>query len=158
MQPTPYYLRLFRPSKMRYERLVHPISIPDGPVGRIGGYLDHFPFSKGLADWIDRHNRYSTAEARQILDDQLAGTPFSFFKAFSARDFTERRFHQKQFFYRLPCRPTLKFLALYVAKFGFLDGRAGLIYARLMAWYEYLIVLKTRDLRATQPGTNNRLS
>ena len=26
-----YYMRLFRPEKMRYERLVNPVSIPDGP-------------------------------------------------------------------------------------------------------------------------------
>ena len=36
-------IRLFRPEKMRYERLVNPLSIPDGPVGQLPGYLDHFP-------------------------------------------------------------------------------------------------------------------
>ena len=43
-----FYLRLFRPQKMRYERLVNPLSLPDGPVGELTGYLDHYPFSKGV--------------------------------------------------------------------------------------------------------------
>lgn len=35
---------------------------------------------------------------------------------------------------------------------GFLDGRAGLTYCRLLAIYEYLIVLKTRELLAEAGG------
>src|SRR5260370_39413503 len=63
VQASPFYMRLFRPEKMRYERLVNPVSVPDGPVGELSGYLDHFPFGKGLRHWLDRHNSYSTLEA-----------------------------------------------------------------------------------------------
>ena len=42
--------------------------------------------------------------------------------------------------------PLAKFFALYIAKRGFLDGRAGFTYATLQAIYEYMIVLKTREL------------
>jgi glycosyltransferase involved in cell wall biosynthesis len=56
VQSTPFYMRLFKPSKVRYERLVNPLSIADGKVGEVSGYLDHFPFSKGLDHWISRHN------------------------------------------------------------------------------------------------------
>ncbi|MGA7316361.1 MAG: glycosyltransferase family 2 protein, partial [Silvibacterium sp.] len=48
VQTSPFYLRLFRPEKMHYERLVNPVSLPQGPVGQISGFLDHFPFSKGV--------------------------------------------------------------------------------------------------------------
>ena len=145
-QASPHYLRLFRPGKMRYERLVNPVSIPDGPVGDVTGFLDHFPFSKGVSHWLERHNAYSTLEARQIVQNRSAETAFSIAKAFFARDFHERRFHQKELFYRIPARPLLKFLLLYFAKRGFLDGRAGLTYALLQSFYEYMIVLKTREL------------
>ena len=67
VQVSAFYMRLFRPEKMRYERLVNPVSLPDGPVGNVSGYLDHFPFSKGISQWITRHNSYSTLEAQQIL-------------------------------------------------------------------------------------------
>ena len=72
VQTSRFYLRLFRPEKMRYERLVNPISIPDGPVGLVDGYLDHYPFSKGISQWLERHNSYSTLEARQIAMDCAA--------------------------------------------------------------------------------------
>ena len=49
---------------------------------------------------------------------------------------------------RLTLRPLLRFLYMYVLRRGFLDGRAGLTYCRLLAIYEYLIVLKTREMRA----------
>ena len=41
VQASSYYLRLFRPEKMRYERLVNPVSVPLGPVGDVDGFLDH---------------------------------------------------------------------------------------------------------------------
>jgi glycosyltransferase involved in cell wall biosynthesis len=148
VQTSPFYMRLFRPEKMRYERLVNPVSIADGPVGSVGGYLDHFPFSKGIGHWLERHNSYSTLEARQIMENRRGRAAFSLRKAFASTDFHERRFHQKELFYRLPLRPIIKFLLLYVGKRGFLDGRAGLTYATLQAVYEYMIVLKVRELGA----------
>lgn len=146
VQTSPFYIRFFRPERIRYERLVNPVTLPDGPVGQVTGYLDHFPFSKGVSHWLDRHNSYSTFEARQIVDNRRNSSGFSFWKAIFERDFNARRFHQKEIFYRLPGRPIVKFLLLYFGKRGFLDGRAGLTYAILQSIYEYMIVLKTREM------------
>lgn len=146
VQTSPFYMRLFRPEKMRYERLVNPVSLADGPVGEVPGYLDHFPFSKGLGHWFERHNSYSRFEAEQILANRRGTEGFSVIKALTENDFHERRFHQKELFYRLPLRPVVKFLLLYVVKRGFLDGRAGLRYAILQSIYEYMIVLKVKEL------------
>jgi glycosyltransferase involved in cell wall biosynthesis len=148
VQASAFYMRLFRPEKMRYERLVNPVSIPDGPVGQVAGYLDHYPFSKGLSHWIARHNAYSTLEAQQIAANRRSGVPFSLSATITEKDFHKRRYHQKELFYRLPCRPLAKFLLLYLLKCGFLDGRAGLMYSLLQSIYEYFIVLKTRELEA----------
>jgi glycosyltransferase involved in cell wall biosynthesis len=153
VQTSPFYMRLFRPEKMRYERLVNPLSIPDGPVGQLTGYLDHYPFSKGVGYWLDRHNKYATFEAEQILANRQANAAegnrdFSIAAAFTERDFHRRRYHQKELFYRLPARPVLKFLVLYIGKRGFLDGRAGLRYSILQSIYEYMIVLKTGELES----------
>ncbi|HEY5579979.1 MAG TPA: glycosyltransferase family 2 protein [Rhodoferax sp.] len=148
VQTSPFYMRLIRPEKIRHERLINTASIADGPVGQVAGYLDHFPFSKGMGQWIDRHNGYSRFEAQQIISNRQAGEGFSWVKAFTAKDFHQRRYHQKELFYRLPFRPLVKFLLLYVAKRGFLDGRAGFTYAMLQSIYEYFIVLKVRELEA----------
>lgn len=151
-QTSPFYIRLFRPRSIRYERLVNPVTLVDGHTGELTGYLDHFPFSKGTAHWLDRHNAYSSLEAQQILENRGRRADFNLRKAFLERDFNERRFHQKELFYRLPARPLLKFLLLYLGKRGFLDGRAGLTYATLQSFYEYMIVLKTRELDVRRPG------
>ncbi|SDF29176.1 glycosyltransferase family 2 protein [Terriglobus roseus] len=151
VQLSAWYTRLFQPSKMRYERLVNPVSVVDGTTGRIAGYLDHFPFSKGVTYWIQRHNDYSTKEAQQLLLNQADAPPFRLRDAFFASDFQTRRKQQKQLFYRLPGRPILKFILIYFAKRGFLDGSAGLTYALLQSIYEYFIVLKTRELKQNQP-------
>lgn len=150
VQTSPYYMRLFMRQKMRYERLINPASIADGAVGQVSGFLDHFPFSKGIGHWVDRHNSYSRFEAQQIAENRKVQASFSLVKAFTAKDFHERRFHQKELFYRLPFRPLIKFLILYVGKRGFLDGRAGFTYATLQSIYEYFIVLKTRELESLQ--------
>jgi hypothetical protein len=155
VQATPYYVRLFRPERMRYERLVNPVSLPDGPVGSVSGYLDHFPFNKGLGHWLDRHNSYSAFEARQIAGNRAVQRPFSILRAVLAKDFQERRAQQKELFYRLPARPLIKFAMLYFAKAGFLDGRAGFTYAALQSFYEYMIVLKTRELIANCNSTSS---
>jgi glycosyltransferase involved in cell wall biosynthesis len=144
-QISPFYLRLFRPSKMRYERLVNPVSIVDGPIGEISGYLDHYPFSKGIGFWIERHVKYAELEAGTILENRKNGDDFSLAKAFAAADFTERRYHQKELFYRLPLRPLIKWLYMVIFRRSFLDGRAGLTYSLLQSIYEYFIILKTRE-------------
>ena len=48
---------------------------------------------------------------------------------------------------RLPCRPMLRFLYVYIWQRGFLDGRAGYYFARLHGCYELLSVAKTYELR-----------
>jgi len=153
VQMSSYYLRLFRPEKMRYERLVNPVSIPGGPVGELTGYLDHYPFSKGVTHWLARHNDYSSLESQQIVRVRAANRSFSLKQAFFSKDFNERRFHQKELFYRMPGRPLLKFIALYFGKRGFLDGREGFTYAALQSFYEFMIVLKTRESAAKRIST-----
>jgi glycosyltransferase involved in cell wall biosynthesis len=149
-QMSPFYLRLFRPEKMRYERLVNPLSIPNGTVGSISGFLDHYPFSKGYKFWIQRHLSYADMEALTRFEDIGKGVTFSFKKAIFSRDFSEKRYHQKGLFYKLPGRPIIKWCYMIFIRRAFLDGSAGITYATLQAIYEYFIVLKTKELLSTQ--------
>ena len=150
VQTSPWYIRFFRPEFVHYERLVNPITMVDGPIGDLQHPLDHYPFSKGLSHWIARHNSYSSFEAQQILQNRASQEPFSLPAAFFERDFNRRRFHQKELFYRLPARPLIKFLLLYILKRGFLDGRPGFTYALLQSIYEAMIVLKVQELEQPQ--------
>lgn len=150
-QISPYYIRLVRPERVRYEREVNEVLKVEGSVIDLSEPFDHYPFSKGFGHWLDKHNTYSTMEARLVFEGRRGHANFSIAKAFFTRDFNERRFHQKELFYRLPLRPLVKWLYMMLARAAFLDGRAGLTYAALQAIYEYMIVLKTRELERDQP-------
>lgn len=146
--PSPFNIRLIKPATVRYERIINPVTIVDGPVGEMDAHFDHFPFSKGLSHWFAKHNGYSTFEAVHIVDGGRGGGEFKLGQALFARDANVRRMHQKALYYRLPLRPLVMFLGLYIGKRGFLDGRAGLVYATLRAIYEYMIVLKVTEMQA----------
>lgn len=145
-QISPYYIRLVRPDRVHYEREVNEVLRADGPIFDLRRPFDHYPFSKGMKHWLDKHNLYSSMEAGLALNSRLGKSRFSITQAFINPDFNERRFHQKELFYRLPARPLIKFAIVYFLRLGMLDGRAGLTYALLQSIYEYMIVIKTMEL------------
>ncbi|MCU1314416.1 MAG: glycosyl transferase, family 2 [Acidobacteriaceae bacterium] len=145
-QISPWYVRLVRPELARYSREINEVLEIAGAIGELASPLDHYPFSKGISHWFRRHDVYSTMEARLIADGGGLSAP-SLRTALTSRDFHERRLHQKALFYRMPARSLLKWLYMVVVRRAFLDGRAGMTYAWLQAIYEYMIVLKTREMR-----------
>jgi glycosyltransferase involved in cell wall biosynthesis len=145
-QISPFYIRLVRPERARYTRAINEVIEVDGTIGELSYPLDHFPFSKGIAHWVEKHNQYSSMEARLIVCQQGLQHP-SLLTALRGPDFHTRRLHQKAIFYRLPGRPFLKWLYMMFLRGAVLDGAAGLAYATLQSFYEYLIVLKTKELR-----------
>lgn len=151
--PSPFNIRLFKPSSVSYERLTNPVTVVDGVIGDISAHFNHYPFSKGISHWVKKHNNYSTLEANQIIQNNNNSATFSVSKAFFCSDRNERRFHQKELYYRLPFRPLLMFILLYFVKLGFLDGRAGLKFVILRSIYEYFIVLKVRELKDNSPSS-----
>ncbi len=147
-QLSPWYIRLVRRGQARYARAVNEVLEVNGSVESLRSALDHFPFSKGTAHWLAKHNTYSTMEAELIVSGQgSAGA--SLRTALFSKDFHARRVAQKAIFYRLPGRPLLKWCYMIFVRRAILDGGAGIEYANLQAIYEYMIVLKTRErLRA----------
>lgn len=143
-QISPYFVRLVRPSRVRYEREVNEVLVVDGDIESIAGYLDHYPFSKGLSHWINKHNVYSSMEAIQL---RAAGSKdISIKDAILCSDFNRRRRCQKAIFYRLPCRPVIKLFYMMIVRRSFMDGLPGINYALLQCIYEYFISLKAGEL------------
>ena len=148
-QISPFYIRLVRPERARYTRAINEVIEVEGPITDLTHPLDHYPFSKGIAHWVAKHNQYSTMEAELIHHQQGLQNP-SLKTAVISKDFHERRLHQKAIFYTLPGRPLIKWLYMMFIRRAILDGSAGLTYATLQSFYEYLIVLKTKDLKRDQ--------
>ncbi len=144
LYPT-WIIRLFKPDKIHYERLVNPIAIVDGDVGELEGHLFHYPFSHGVSHWIERHNRYSSMEAEELINTRRYKT-VEIQKCFS-KDPAVRRDMLKNIFFRLPFRPAIKFVYYYFIRLGLLDGKAGFIYSCLQAMYEYMISVKVMEIK-----------
>ena len=150
LYPT-WLVRLFRPQRIRYERLVNPVAVVDGPIGELQSHILHYPFSHGVSHWIARHNRYSdmeAIEAEKARNGAATRAPHSLWTS----DPNERRRALKDLFFRFPARPFVKFAYYYGWRRGFLDGRAGLTYATLQAIYEYMIDCKSAELRRRSAG------
>jgi glycosyltransferase involved in cell wall biosynthesis len=145
-QISPYYIRLVRPERAKYTRAINEVLEVDGPIAELIHPLDHFPFSKGIAHWVAKHNTYSTMEAELIFHQQDMQNP-SLRAALRDPDFHTRRRHQKALFYRMPGRPLIKWCYMMFVRGAILDGAAGIAYATLQSIYEYMIVLKTKELR-----------
>src|SRR5262249_51997683 len=141
-----WILRLFRPQKVKWERLVNPVAVVDGPVGHLSCDIIHHSFSKGLGEWVTKHNKYAQFEAQEAIRTVKHGMD-DFWGMFAVGDPVRRRKAMKAMSYRLPLRPMLRFIYMYVLKMGFLDGSAGLTYCRLIATYEFFIDLNVREMR-----------
>ena len=118
----------------------------DGSIGRLRTPLVHEDL-KGLEAYLERHNHYSTWEA-QVRSHYLASGTYGQDtigpKLFGNSQ--ERRRFLKAFIVRIPCEPLLWFLYHYLARLGFLEGRAGLIACKLRSHYISQVRAKMYEL------------
>ncbi|MCS4119410.1 glycosyltransferase family 2 protein [Salinibacter ruber] len=143
MYPT-YQVRFGRRDALTFTQVGHGQrgELSAEQIGTLDEPLLHYAFSKGIADWVQRHNRYSTDEAVHALEAEGKSTDWT---ALVWGDSQARRRALKDLSYRLPFRPLLRFFYVYLWRMGFLDGRPGFDYAVLLSFYEYLIGLKRRE-------------
>ena len=98
---------------------------------------------KGIDDWFDRHNRYSTKDAEYEIQQQSCSLRIGEF--FSA-DPLKRRATLKRIAWRMPFRPLIYFIYSYIWRFGFIDGKDGLVFCLMKAAYQRMVVTKKYDL------------
>jgi hypothetical protein len=147
-------LRLFQHRLGRYEKLtetdtasgdneVHEHVVVHGQTVRLRTEMDHYAFPS-VEVFVEKHNRYSNWEARVAAESAGASAG----KAALAQDAAAAaRRRLRIVSQRLPFRPLLRFLYVYVWQKGFLDGREGYYFARLHGYYEFLSVAKLYELR-----------
>jgi glycosyltransferase involved in cell wall biosynthesis len=146
--PPGFIMRFFKPSRIRFERLVNPTPIVDGKYGYLEKMFIHFNFSKGLSEWFDKHNKYSLLEAMEGM--KLKNDCHFSLSALLSGDAAIRRKALKNLSFKMPLRSLLKFCYLYFLRLGFLDGHPGFIYCTLQSLYEYMIVLKMYEMERNE--------
>jgi glycosyltransferase involved in cell wall biosynthesis len=141
-----YQLRLLKRGKVWFDDYGHTErEVVDGPTGFLKATYPHYTCSKGLSRWIEKHNRYSTDEAQETIRQLQSGNvPWS--ALVFGQSEVERRRALKNLSLRMPLRPLVRWFYMMFMLGGWLDGRAGFAWCTLQAFYEYLIVLKVREL------------
>ena len=150
-------LRLFKHKTGRYENLgteeirntgdneVHEHVILQGKSGYLKNDMLHIDF-RDVFHWLERHNRYSNWEARVYLNILTGKDESGTIGANLFGDAVQRKRYLKKTWVRLPFKPLIRFILIYIVQRGFLDGKPGYIYARLMSQYEYQIGVKLYEL------------
>ncbi len=136
-------LRLFKHRLGRYERM--PVT-PGAKTGdneahehvelagralRLVHELDHHAYPS-IAVWVEKHNRYAVWEAAMYERFLREPIPTNIGRG--------KRFKRllKKIYLRLPMRPVVRFVYAYVVRLGFLDGKPGLVFCSLLAFYDFL--------------------
>ena len=147
-------LRLFKHRLGRYERLVvgatqsgdnevHEHIIVQGETAQLKSEMDHYAFPS-VDVFVEKHNRYSNWEAAlEVQETRHESTHLQSSAVKSRRKI-------KQIARKLPFRPLLRFLYVYLVQGGLLDGREGYYFAKLHGFYEFLSVAKAYELRKKQ--------
>lgn len=117
-------LRLFRSAKGSWTggRVHEKVEI-NGPIGELRSDLLHYPYKGVISGQLQAVNSYSSLFAQDMHEK---GERYSWSL--------------------LLWRPILKFLEVYVIKFGFLDGVAGLVIAVNSAYAMFVRYVKLREL------------
>jgi hypothetical protein len=141
--PT-YQMRLFHKGRMRFQDYGHSQrELTDGEIGTLNEPYLHYAFCKGISDWLEKHNRYSTEEANQAIKAETSAGQGGLF----SRNTLQRRRALKRISFRLPMRDKLRVFQLLILQGGILEGRTGLMYSRLIGIYERMTNVKYRLLQ-----------
>lgn len=99
----------------------------------------HYGFSKGWSHWMDRHNRYSSIEAVERIEN-IPPLKNGFSKHGSIRNPA-----LKAWLTKVPGWPVIRFMQAYFLSLGFTEGAPGFTYCVNMAYYEFLIKIKIKE-------------
>lgn len=137
-------LRLWKTGFCRFSDVIvneHPLV--EGSINKLKGILEHLD-SNDLEHWLEKQNRYTTAEA--IIAYQrspLADTPNFFGTPL------QRRMWLKRYFFRLPGRYFFFFLHCWLWQGAWRSGWVGYAWARLRSDVMRLVEYKRREMEGT---------
>jgi glycosyltransferase involved in cell wall biosynthesis len=138
-----YQLRLLRRDTVRFVKEGHgQRELTEGPLRYLRHSWRHEAFSKGIAQWITRHNVYSSEEVELL--ERLRAEPLVW-SSLLERDPINRRRAWKRLAAGVPGRPLVRFVYLLVVRGGVFDGRAGWYFCLLRLAHELHISVKRRE-------------
>lgn len=128
--PSSRIVRLMRRGSVNFGRDVfseHPLV--RGNVARLRNDLVDEDL-KGLANWLHKHVDYAVLEASRREKGLRPRSPY---------ESRVRHFIKNKVAVKVPARPVIQFLYMYVIRGGFLDGRPGLSFCFYHAWFQAVV-------------------
>ena len=155
-------LRLWRRGQGRIENRwmdEHLVVWGGRTVSFAGGFADHN--LNDLTFFTDKHNKYATREAIDVLNRKYAlfAADGAIAAEASSTQVSAKRWIKEVVYNRAPfwAGPLGYFLYRYFIQRGFLDGRAGLIYHFLQGfWYRFLVAAKVVEFERELAGCTDR--
>lgn len=135
-------LRIWRTGKCRFSDVfVNEHPIVEGQTPLLQGNLEHHD-SPHLHHWLDKQNKYTTAEALAVVQKaEMAAKPRIFGNTL------ERRMWLKKNYVHLPFRHFLMFLYCWCIMGAWRAGYAGFTWARLRALVYQMIEYKAKEMK-----------
>ena len=153
-----HQMRLFKKGEVTFIDFGHAErEVYQGEVGYLQNAYPHYTCSKGLSRWLEKHNRYSTDEAKETISQLEARKNINWQELFFGETEVIRRRALKDLSLRIPFRPLMRWFYMYFILRGFLDGKAGFAWCTLQAFYEYFILLKVEELQEKNKNFNDYL-
>jgi len=124
-----------------------------------GGFADHN--LNDLSFFTDKHNKYATREAIEILNQrlQLFARDTELSAGGSSFQASFKRWIKEHVYNRIPFTVSAPayFFWRYVCQLGFLDGRSGLVYHALQGlWYRFLVGAKVMEYESAIHHLNDK--
>lgn len=143
-------LRLFRYGRGQCENrwMDEHIKVAGRTVDLAGELIDDNLNS--LTWWTDKHNRYASREAVDLLNLEYGFMPYDSVASLRSGQAGVKRWVKETLYARLPggFRAFAYFFYRYVIRLGFLDGQAGMAFHFLQGfWYRYLVDAKVAEVK-----------
>lgn len=103
-------IRLFLKECATYQGVVHERIVTNGKLGFFKNKIDHFSY-KSYNHYVSKMNHYGALRGQQFFEEG-----------------------RKVNFFHILIKPCARFFIHYVIRLGFLDGFAGLIFAKIQAY------------------------
>jgi glycosyltransferase involved in cell wall biosynthesis len=116
---------------------------------------------KGITFWIDKHNKYASREAVDLLNRKYPLLEYDeALKAIDDPQAKRKRLLKENVYARLPIglRAGLYFFYRYFLKLGVLDGGKGFIWHFMQGfWYRLLVDIKVMEIEARSGGNVGKM-
>ena len=131
-----YNLRLFRRGKGHFgERAVHEAVRMQGSVGKTRHAIEHYAYPD-LASYLSSINKYSSLAVDVMGEKDISGFKTSWM--------------------HILMRPVLTFVFKYFFRFGFLDGKHGLVLNLFHSYYVFAKYAKAWEYKIERQASNSR--